>query len=68
MMIFMKNYFKSRFADNVRKPTSLIYSIVMSVSGEKNGKTPNSPFLCNVNIGERKIALSWENADKSLLH
>lgn len=61
MKIFMKNYFKHRFTDNVRKPNSLIYAIVMSVSG-KEGKTQNTPFLCSVNVDERKIALSWANA------
>lgn len=56
MKIFMKNYFKDRFADNIKKPTSLLYSIVMSVSGENPKETP---FLCNVNVDCRKIALSW---------
>ena len=59
MKVFMKNYFKDRYADNIRKPTSLIYSLVMSVSGGKNEKNIDTPFLCNVNVDERKIALSW---------
>lgn len=58
MKVFLKNYFKDRFADNIRKPTSLIYSIVMSVSGTKDGKV-ETPFLCNVNVDQRKIAVSW---------
>ncbi len=62
MKIFLKNYFKDRFADNVKKPTSLIYSIVMGVSKEKNGKLPETPFLCCVHVDQRKIALSWEDA------
>ena len=32
----MKNYFKDRYAENNPKQTSLLYSIVMSVYGEKN--------------------------------
>ena len=59
MKIFMKNYFKGRFADGVNKHTSLLYSIVMSVSGEKNKKENESPFLCNMNIDQCKIVLSW---------
>lgn len=59
MKIFMKNYFKGRFADSVNKQTSLLYSIVMSVSGEKNKKENESPFLCNMNIDQCKIVLSW---------
>lgn len=59
MKVFMKNYFKDRYADNIRKPTSLIYSIVMNISGERDGNLSNSPFVCNVNVDQRKIALSW---------
>ena len=59
MKIFMKNYFKDRFADGVKKQTSLFYSIVMSVYGEKNKKENESPFLCNMNIDQCKIVLSW---------
>ena len=62
MKIFMKNYFKERFADNIRKPTSLIYSIVMSVSGGQDKKIQDTPFCCNVNVDHRKIALSWADA------
>lgn len=59
MKIFMKNYFKDRFADNIKKPTSLIYSLVMSVSRSQNGQSQETPFSCSVNVDERKIALSW---------
>lgn len=62
MKIFMKNYFKERFSDNVKKQTSLIYSIVMSVSGGNHGAQEETPFLCRVNVDERKIALSWADA------
>ena len=55
----MKNYFKDRFADGVKKQTSLFYSIVMSVYGEKNKKENESPFLCIMNIDQCKIVLSW---------
>ncbi len=34
MKVFMRNYFKDRYADNIRKPTSLIYSIVIMSSGK----------------------------------
>lgn len=61
MKVFLKNYFKDRFTDNIRKPTSLIYSIVMSVSGGREEK-PETPFLCNVNVDQRKIAVSWTDA------
>lgn len=61
MKIFMKNYFKGRYAD-IRKPTSLIYQIVMSLSGGDD-KEEATPFLCNVNVDEKKIAVSW--ADKT---
>ena len=61
MKVFMKNYFKDRFADNVKRPTSLIYGIVMSVSAAKNEKH-DTPFGCNVNVDQRKIALSWTDA------
>ena len=59
MKVFLKNYFKERYADNIKKQTSLIYSIVMSVSGNQNVKNAETPFLCNVNVDQRKIALSW---------
>lgn len=62
MKVFMKNYFKDRYADNIRKPTSLIYSIVTSISSGKNEKPVETPFMCNVNVDKRKIALSWEDA------
>lgn len=58
MKIFMKNYFKDRFADN-RRPVSLIYSIVMNISGGQEEKRADTPFSCCVNVDERKIALSW---------
>lgn len=61
MKIFMKNYFKGRYTD-IRKPTSLIYQIVMSLSGGDD-KEEATPFLCNVNVDEKKIAVSW--ADKT---
>ena len=59
MKVFMKNYFKERYADNIKKQTSLIYSIVMSVAGNQSGKNAETPFLCSVNVDETKIALSW---------
>lgn len=62
MKVFMKNYFKDRYADNIKKPASLIYSIVMSISGDKEGKTVDTPFLCNINVDHQKIALSWADA------
>jgi hypothetical protein len=62
MKVFLKNYFKERYADNIKKQTSLIYSIVMSVSGNQNGKNAETSFLCNVNVDQRKIALSWADA------
>ena len=34
----------------------------MSVSGGKDGKVVETPFLCNVNVDERKIALSCADA------
>lgn len=58
MKIFLKNYFKERYADNIRKPTSLIYQIVMNFS-RMTEKEAATPFLCNVNVDEKKIALSW---------
>ena len=61
MKIFLKNYFKDRFADNVKKPTSLIYGIVMGVTGAKESKI-DTPFLCNVNVDQRKIAVSWTDS------
>lgn len=62
MKIFLKNYFKDRFADNVKKPTSLLYSMIMSVSKEKNGKHPETPFLCCIHVDQCRISLSWEDA------
>ena len=59
MKVFMKNYFKDRFTSDAKKQTSLLYSIVMSVSGEKNGKSIESPFLCDVSIDQHKFILSW---------
>lgn len=56
MKVFMKNYFKERFMDNGKKQKSLIYSIVMSVYGEKSNE---EPYVCSVNIDQRKIDLSW---------
>ena len=61
MKIFMKNYFKDRFADNVKKSSSLIYALMMGVTGVKDGRQ-ETPFLCNVNVDQRKIALSWTDA------
>lgn len=58
MKIFLKNYFKGRYADNIRKNNSLLYQIVMSVSRADKGEV-NTPFSCNVNVDEKKIALSW---------
>ena len=62
MKIFMKNYFKDRYADNIKKPTSLLYSIVMNISGGSDGNIQNTPFLCNVNVDQRKISLAWADA------
>lgn len=62
MKVFMKNYFKDRYVDNIRKPTSLIFSLVMSISGGHNEKEVDTPFNCSVNVDERKIALSWADA------
>ena len=61
MKVFLKNYFKDRFADNSRKPKSLLYSIVVGVSATKEGKQ-ETPFLCNVNVDQRKIAVSWTDS------
>ena len=61
MKIFLKNYFKGRYADNIRKNSSLLFQIVMSVS--RTDKTAaETPFSCNVNVDEKKIALSWADA------
>ena len=62
MKVFMRNYFKDRYVDNIRKPTSLIYSLVMSISGCHDEKEVDTPFNCSVNVDERKIALSWADA------
>ncbi len=59
MKIFMKNYFKDRFADNVKKTNSLLFTIVMSLSGGNEKREQNTPFLCSVNVDQRKIAVSW---------
>lgn len=61
MKVFMKNYFKDRFADNVKKSKSLIYTLVMGVTSAKEGKQ-ETPFLCSVNVDQRKIELSWADA------
>lgn len=61
MKIFLKNYFKERYADNIRKPNSLLYQIVMTVSRAEKGAV-ETPFLCSVNVDEKKIALSWADA------
>ena len=60
MKIFMKNYFKDRFADNVKKNPSLIYTLVMSVAAAKDSQS-ETPFQCNVNVDHRKIALYWSD-------
>lgn len=59
MKIFMKNYFKDRYAENNPKQTSLLYSIVMSVYGEKNGNKNGTPFSCEISVDRRKIDISW---------
>ena len=59
MKIFMKNYFKNRYAENNPKQTSLLYSIVMSVYGEKNGNKNGTPFSCEISVDRRKIDISW---------
>ena len=59
MKIFMKNYFKDRYAENNKKQTSLLYSIVMSVYGEKNGNNNETPFSCRISIDQKKIDISW---------
>lgn len=61
MKVFLKNYFKGRYADNIRKPTSLIYQLVMSISSGDD-KNAGTPYLCNVNVDEKKIELSWADA------
>ena len=58
MKIFMKKYFKDRFADNVKKTPSLIHTLIMGVSAAKEGQI-ETPFQCNVKVDHRKIALSW---------
>ena len=45
MKIFMKNYFKNRYIERAKKQPSLLYSIVKSVSGEKNGNVNEMLFF-----------------------
>lgn len=59
MKIFMKNFFKDRYMCENKKPTSLLYSIVMSVSGEKHEKAIESPFQCRLSVDQNKFILSW---------
>ena len=59
MKIFMKNYFRGRFAEDNKKSSSLLFSIVMSISGGRDSELSESPFLCRVNVDEQKLALSW---------
>ena len=59
MKIFVKNYFKSRCSISTKKQTSLLYSIVMSISGEKNGKENEFPFSCDLMVDNQKIDISW---------
>ena len=59
MKIFLKNYFKNRYVDNTKKQTSLLYSIVMSVSGERDRSVKGIPFSHDVTIDQRKINISW---------
>ena len=59
MKIFLKNYFKNRYVDNKKKQTSLLYSIVMSVSGERDRNVKDTQFLQDVMIDQRKISISW---------
>lgn len=61
MKIFMRNYFKDRFHDNVKKSYSLLYTLVMSVNAVKEGKA-DTPFWCDVNVDRSRIALSWTDA------
>lgn len=62
MKIFMKNYFKDRFSDKVRKQNSLLFGIVMQIAGNSEEKKQDTPFLCSVRVDQRKIALSWTDA------
>ena len=59
MKIFMKNYFRERFAESNKKSPSLLFSIVMSISGGRDREFEESPFICRVNVDEQKLALSW---------
>ena len=59
MKIFMKNYFRGRFAEDNKKSSSLLFSIVMSISGGRDSELSETPFLCRVNVDEQKLALSW---------
>ncbi len=59
MKIFMKNYFRGRFAEDNKKSSSLLFSIVMSISGGRDSEVSETPFLCRVNVDEQKLALSW---------
>ena len=61
MKIFMKNYFRGRFAEDNKKSSSLLFSIVMSISGGRDSELSETPFLCRVNVDEQKLALSWAN-------
>ena len=58
MKILLKNYFKERFTENNKKSPSLLFSIVMSISG-RDREFEDSPFICRVNVDEQKLALSW---------
>ena len=57
MKIFMKNYFRGRFAEDNKKSSSLLFSIVMSISGGRDSELSETPFLCRVNVDEQKLAL-----------
>ena len=59
MKIFMKNYFRGRFAEDNKKSSSLLFSIVMSISGGRDSELSETPLLCRVNVDEQKLALSW---------
>lgn len=61
MKIFLKNYFKGRYADNIKKSNSLLYQLVMSISRVESGEA-ETPFQCSVNVDKKKIDLSWANA------
>ena len=63
MKIFMKNHFKNRYIERAKKQPSLLYSIVKSVSGEKNGNVNEMLFSCELSIDQHKIGVSWSETE-----